>query len=51
MDKSQSVDKKREKVSSLATSLKDLTEQLQPVLEMEAHDQYERELWNRYGSS
>jgi hypothetical protein len=36
------------KVSSLVSSLRDLTEKLQPVLEMESHGQYERELWHRY---
>jgi hypothetical protein len=36
------------KVISFVASLRDLTEKIQPVLEMEAQSQYERELWNRY---
>jgi hypothetical protein len=49
IDKSQSVDKDSvKKVSSLVTSLRDLTAKLQPVLEMESHGRYERELWLRY---
>jgi chromosome segregation ATPase len=47
LDKLQNADKDlAEKVSSLVTSLRDLTQKLQPVLEMESH--YERELWHRY---
>ena len=49
LDKLQKVDKEgAKKVLSLVTSLRDLTQKLQPVLEMEAHSQYERELWHRY---
>jgi hypothetical protein len=49
IDKSQTVDKDSvKKVSSLVTSLRDLTAKLQPVLEMESHGRYERELWLRY---
>ena len=36
------------KVSNLVESLRDLTEKLTPVLELESHDQYERALWVRY---
>jgi hypothetical protein len=49
IDKLQSVDKVDvKKISSLVASLRDLTRKLQPVLDVEAHDQYERELWSRY---
>jgi hypothetical protein len=49
LNKFQSVDEESvKKVSSLVASLRDLTEKLQPVLEMETHSQYERELWSRY---
>jgi hypothetical protein len=49
LDKLQKVDKEgAKKVLSLVTSLRDLTQKLQPVLEMEAHSQYERELWHKY---
>jgi signal transduction histidine kinase len=49
LDKLQDVDKDlAQKVSSIVKSLRDLTEKLQPVLEMESHGQYERELWHRY---
>jgi hypothetical protein len=36
------------KVSNLVESLRNLTEKLKPVLELESHDQYERALWVRY---
>lgn len=36
------------KVSNLVESLRNLTEKLTPVLELESHDQYERALWFRY---
>jgi hypothetical protein len=36
------------KVSSLVESLRDLTEKLKPVLELESSSQYEKELWLRY---
>ena len=49
IDKLQDIDEElAKKVLSLVNSLKDLTERLQPVLEMESHDRYERELWLRY---
>ncbi len=49
LDKLHGVDKNlAKKVSSLVNSLRDLTEKLQPVLEMESHNQYERELWHMY---
>jgi hypothetical protein len=49
LNKFQNVDEESvKKVSSLVASLRDLTEKLQPVLEMETHSQYERELWSRY---
>jgi hypothetical protein len=49
IDKFQKADKEKVKqVFSLVTSLRDLTEKLEPVLEMEAQGRYERELWNRY---
>ena len=36
------------KVTSFVNSLRDLTSKIQPVLELEAHSRYEKELWNRY---
>jgi hypothetical protein len=49
LDKLHDIDKDgAKKISSLVNSLRDLTQKLQPVLEMESHDQYERELWHRY---
>jgi hypothetical protein len=49
LSKLQSVDKESiKKVSSLVTSLKDLTPKIQPALDFEVHSQYEKELWNSY---
>jgi len=49
LDKLQSIDKEgAKKARSLVDALKDVTQKLQPVLEMESHGQYERELWNKY---
>ena len=49
LDKLQSIDKEgAKKARSLVDALKDVTQKLQPVLEMESHCQYERELWNKY---
>jgi hypothetical protein len=49
LDKLKSVDKESaKKVRALVDSLKDVTQKLQPVLEMESQGQYERELWKRY---
>ena len=47
--KFQSIDKDSlKKVTSLVTSLRELTLKLQPILEIEANNPYERELWHRY---
>lgn len=35
-------------LSSFVTSLRDLTQKVQPILELEARGQDERELWHRY---
>jgi hypothetical protein len=35
-------------ISSFVTSLKDLTQKIQPILELEAHNRDEKELWHRY---
>ena len=35
-------------LSSFVTSLKDLTQKIQPILELEAHNRDEKELWHRY---
>jgi hypothetical protein len=49
LDKLKNVDKESaKKVRALVDSLKDVTQKLQPVLEMESQGQYERELWKRY---
>ena len=49
IDKTKNVDKENvKKVISFVASLRDLTEKIQPFLEMEAQGRYERELWNRY---
>ena len=49
LDKLKSVDKESaKKVRALVDSLKDVTQKLQPVLEMESQGQYERELWKSY---
>jgi hypothetical protein len=49
LDKLQSIDKEgATKARLLVDALKDVTQKLQPILEMESYGQYERELWNRY---
>jgi hypothetical protein len=49
LDKLKNVDKESaKKVRALVDSLKDVTQKLQPVLEMESQGQYERELWKSY---
>ena len=49
IDKAKNVDEENVKnVVSFVASLRDLTEKIEPVLEMETQGQYERELWNRY---
>ena len=49
VSKLQGVDEESiKKVSSFVTSLKDLTLKIQPVLEIEIHSRFEKELWNSY---